>query len=317
MIPDAAGVKSGVEPGVRKSALVLGGAGFIGAHLVRHLVGHASYGRVQVAGRGVGRLDAVANSDLFEGIVDGLLLERCHRPDVVFWAIGGASVAASLQDPEADFAESVPPLVALLEHLQDDWRGTRLVFISSAAVYGNALIGPASMSSPLQPMSPYGLHKKQSEELIRAAVSEWGISATVLRAFSIYGPGLRRQLFWDAIRKCEAGDFRYSGSGSERRDWVYVDDLIALLAELALAPDSLPPVINVGSGAGTTVADALRQLFAALGVASAPEFVGSARAGDPDCLVAGTDPEFGSYFTTPLEMGLKQYVAWYRAQAAT
>jgi UDP-glucose 4-epimerase len=318
MNPDAAGTRAGVEPAAPRSALVLGGAGFIGAHLVRHLAGHGSYGRVQVAGRGVGRLDAVANSDPVEGLVDGLLLQRCHRPDVVFWAIGGASVAASLRDPEADFAESVPPLVALLERLKNDWRGARLVFISSAAVYGNALIGPASISSPLQPMSPYGLHKQQSEELIRAAVSEHGVAATVVRAFSVYGPGLRRQLFWDAIRKCEASDFRYSGGGSEtaRLGPCRRPGRTARRSRARAGPVPAADQCRLGcrhDGRGRTSTPVSRPL----GVASAPEFMGSTRAGDPETLVADPDPELRSYFRMPLDAGLAQYVAWYRAQAAT
>ncbi len=295
------------------SALVLGGAGFIGQHLLDHLIKRPEFPRIQVAGSRVSQLSRFSGLAPIEDTVDATLLQACTRPDVIFWAIGGSSVGLSLKDPDLDFKLSIPPLVALLDQMRGPWEGAHLIFLSSAAVYGQSGSLATSTSSTLLPISPYGNHKKKSEELILDAVATNGISSTIVRPFSVYGPGLRRQLFWDALRKQQFGDLRFHGGGDELRDWVYIDDLIALLIDIALSPKKFASVINAGTGAGITVSSALNCLLATVSSTESAEFSGSVRAGDPDRLVACPIEQQGlsRYFNTPLNEGLGHYVNWY------
>lgn len=290
-------------PGRKLSALVLGGNGFIGHHLVDELTArYEIFVDVQTAGR------------IQEGrAINIALLEECREPDIVYWAAGSASVASSLQDPKQDYSLNIPPLKAVLEQLESRWQQTRLVFLSSAAVYGLSGSNATSTVSSLRPISPYGKHKVLSEQMIQASNAGQKGRCHIIRPFSVYGPGLKRQLFWDALEKIRRNNFDFFGSGQEFRDWVYVDDLLKLMADIAIFPERFPTTLNAGSGQGISIESTLGQLFKTLYLEETPIFSGLVKTGDPDQLVADADEQqqFSDYFVTPLEAGLRHYVAWY------
>ena len=163
-------------------------------------------------------------------------------------------------------------------------------------------------------MSPYGEHKRQSEECIATHAARDGFEYRIVRPFSVYGPGLRKQLFWDAARKAASGDFDFFGSGAELRDWVYVGDLARLLADIGVRPDDFPRVVNAGTGVGLSTRTVLGHLFDAMGLATNPRFAHGARPGDPDRLVADATEQRAQsdYYRTPLDTGLRHYVGWLR-----
>jgi UDP-glucose 4-epimerase len=284
------------------TALVTGGAGFIGAAVVRAL-GAAGH-RVSIAGMG--------------WRTDPLTPERiaalAPELDLVVHCAGGSSVGASLQDPYADFAKSVEPFACLLHHLRSR-AGVRVVLLSSAAVYGNAVEVPTPETAPVSPISPYGIHKQICEQLCMSYGRTFGVASVIVRLFSIYGPGLRKQLLWDACRKARAGDLVFAGSGDEHRDWLHVDDAASLI--LAATPQASPeaPIFNGGTGVGARVRDVVESICRELGV-DAPRFSGTARPGDPSRYIAditrasalGWSPQFD------LARGLSEYVAWFREQ---
>lgn len=295
-------------------ALVLGGAGFIGRHLVRQLRVQFPDMELDVAGDRVSELPEEPGVRRWTVSLPDLLQLLPQEPALIYWAIGGASVAASVQDPRHDYRRSVPPLNILLEQLTRTWVQTRLVFISSAAVYGRHGGAATPTSAPLAPISPYGEHKLTSERMI-AAFDPTGTRSHVVRPFSVYGPGLRKQLFWDALEKGRQGEFRFHGAGSELRDWLYVGDLVALLADMADASKFFPPLLNAGTGIGRRVAEVLELVHQLGGLPASPEFLGLARAGDPDRLVACPHEQqlLEGYFQTPLSQGLQRYWDWYRS----
>lgn len=296
-----------------ESVLVLGGSGFIGSHLFQHLINAGAFASVQTAGSGVSKLYRPNQPRPVSGVVDRALLDQCLEPGMVFWAIGGASVAGSIHNSEADYERSIPPLEALLSKMAQDWQKSRLVFLSSAAIYGLSGSCATKTDSSLLPISPYGQHKLISEQLILASHAHREGRCTIVRPFSVYGPGLNRQLFWDALGKVRRNNFDFFGSGQELRDWVYVGDLVKLLTDIAIFPERFPKILNAGSGHGISVEATLNILFQTLKLAENPVFAGLAKAGDPDRLVADAEDqsEFSSYFVTPLETGLRHYVDWY------
>ena len=298
----------------KKFTLVLGAAGFIGKHLVKHLKEIRLFDSLILAGYGIKDKFALSEDIILDGVIDECLLRQCPKPNVIFFIAGSASVGSSLLEPAKDFTKSIPPLIAVLEKIRKDWHSTLLIFVSSAAVYGAMGSFATSVSNLLEPISPYGLHKKMSEELIIFACRHHDLNAVILRPFSVYGPGLRKQLLWEALRKADKGDYRFFGTGREARDWIYVSDFVSLLVDIAKYYTTFPQILNAGTGKGTTVVEMLRILFRAYGIHCEPIFNGDTKPGDPDCLVANTDEQapYSSYFSTSLEDGLSMYVNWYR-----
>jgi UDP-glucose 4-epimerase len=283
-------------------ALVTGGAGFIGSAIVRAL--RAAGHEVDVAGTS-------SQTDPLTARIAAL-----DPVDLIVHCAGGSSVRTSVEDPAADFAKTVPPFEALLERVRHAMPAARVVLLSSAAVYGNAAHVPTPESTTLAPVSPYGEHKQRCEQLCATYGRDFGVASTVVRLFSVYGAGLRKQLLWDACRKARAGDVTFAGTGDEERDWLHVDDAAALVLAATPHATALAPVLNGGSGVGVRVREVVGQICAALG-APAPQFTGSARAGDPSRYVADISRAraLGWSPRIPLERGISEYVEWFKRQS--
>ncbi len=210
-------------------------------------------------------------------------------PELLFHAAGGSSVGASVADPAGDFARTVGSLRETLAFLKAQAPRARLIYPSSAAVYGAASHGPLPEASLLDPISPYGVHKLLAEVEIADAAAGFGLRAVILRFFSLYGPGLKKQLLWDLARRLQARPARLelSGAGEEQRDFLFVDDAVRLVGLAAgLNLDGAPLVLNGGRGEPVSVRQAAQALARALGSDAAIGFSGETRPGDPAALVA-------------------------------
>lgn len=251
-----------------RRALVTGAGGFLGGAFA-HALAQEGW-----------RVAALRRGDSLTAALAAL-----GPPELVFHAAGGASVGASLADPAADRADTLGTLEALLALLKAEAPGARLVYPSSAAVYGEAGPGPIPETAPLAPVSPYGAHKVEAEAMITAS----GLDAVIIRYFSVYGPGLKKQLIWELMNRLAArpAEIALSGSGEEVRDFLYVDDALSLArltADAALGPG--PLILNGGSGVGHTIREVTETLVQAMGADAAIRFTGEVRAGDPRSLVA-------------------------------
>ena len=114
-------------------------------------------------------------------------------------------------------------------------KDSQLVIPSSAAVYGQKNEKSISVHDVLNPVSPYGNHKRICETLSKFYSNYYKLRISIIRLFSLYGPGLKKQLLWDACNKIYSGDQIYSGTGLEKRDWIYIEDAINLIL-LAFLP---------------------------------------------------------------------------------
>jgi UDP-glucose 4-epimerase len=236
---------------------------------------------------------------------------------------GGSSVGAALANPREDFFRTVATTAELLEWIRLDAPECRLLAISSAAVYGAGHPGAIAEDAPLLPYSPYGHHKRVMEELCRSYAASFGTRVCIARLFSVYGPGLTKQLLWDACSRLESGatTLTLGGSGDELRDWTEVRDVARALAMLLPLADATGPVFNVGTGLATPVRSVATALLAAWtelgGQAVALSFNGQSRVGDPFSLVACSQrlQKLGFQWHHPLRSGLQDYVAWHRLRA--
>lgn len=303
------------------SIWVTGAAGFIGSHLVRRLAtrGHSVAGIDLLPVESAGLGDAVARWDASGLSPQSLeaMREKTGVPDVVYHLAGGSSVGASLADPASDFAATVGGTATLLEWVRSSSQKTRLVVVSSAAVYGNIHRDAIGEDAATAPYSPYGAHKFAMEATVKGWSSSFGIPAVAVRLFSVYGPGLRKQLLWDLSNRLhrEDGPVELGGSGDELRDWTHVADVVRAIEFASDLAQSGMPVINAGS----TVPSNVRQI--ALGLVGAfcadpgrLRFSGEARPGDPYSLVAATGrlADLGFEWRIGVEEGLQSYADWYR-----
>lgn len=249
--------------------LITGTSGFIGGGLGRYAsqAGHVVMGTgrsPQSSKKWPGLYTSVSGTENLSVLI------RDFLPDVLVHAAGTASVGASLNDPLNDFRGSVQTCVNVLEAVRQSGTAPLVVIPSSAAVYGNPASLPVDEEVSLQPISPYGFHKAACELLAREYAECFGLKVMICRLFSVFGPAQHRLLVWELYQQL-AGPEKTAwldGTGKETRDFLYIDDLTAVLLGLierfhCSDPECL--IVNVASGIETsvlTLAEMIRDLVA-------------------------------------------------------
>jgi UDP-glucose 4-epimerase len=236
-------------------------------------------------------------------------------PEIIVHAAGGSAVGASVVAPDSDFDRTVASVREVLGFMRTDASAARLIFLSSAAVYGATSADKVSENAPLSPISPYGLHKRLAEELLCGWAGIFGLDVSIIRLFSVFGPGNRKQLFWDLARRAldRPAMLQLSGTGDEARDFLYIDDAVRYVGSIAGLPRaSSPRIVNGGTGRATSVRAAALALCSALGIEAQLDFSGEERAGDPRRLVSdpGYAKSLGIEPEVSFKTGVESYAAW-------
>ena len=294
-------------------ALVTGGAGFIGSHVVDALLARGDEVHV---------LDDLSKG-LPENVAAGAVLHVADirepdeivdiaRPDVVLHLAAQADVRVSVDRPDFDADVNVIGTVRMLEAARR--HGAKLVFTSSGgAAYGEC-DGPAQETAPLRPLAPYGTSKLCGEAYLATFNRLHGSTHVALRLGNVYGPRQEPHgeagvvaIFMGLLH--EGGAPTIFGDGSQTRDYVYVGDVARALL---LGLDHDGGVFNVGTGLETSVLELYDTIQAAAGVTCAPEFA-PARLGELersvlDASLAAT--ELGWTPELPLAEGLAATWAW-------
>lgn len=261
--------------------LITGGAGFIGSTLANYLSNENSV--VVIDDLSMGKKDnLVKNSNL--KFINGSVTNKEVMSDVlinnnfdyIFHLAAIASVADSVERPvethQVNF-ESVLLLLELIKNYQKDLK--RLVFSSSAAVYGDEPTLPKQEESVIRPLTPYAVDKFAAEQYVLDYYHLYGIPTSAVRFFNVYGPNQNPEspysgvisILVDRYKKLQSGvetQFTLFGDGSQSRDFVFIEDVIQALLLVANKEEALGRQFNVGTGNAISLIELIKVIDEAL-----------------------------------------------------
>lgn len=245
--------------------LITGGAGFIGSNLANHLM--KDHQVVVIDDLSMGKKSNLIDSPnltFIEGsVTDQQLMEDTltnYKFDYIFHLAAIASVADSVARPVETHQVNFDSVLLLLELTRRTQKKLkRLVFSSSAAVYGDEPTLPKKEESVIRPLTPYAIDKFAAESYVLAYSNLYDVPCSAVRFFNVYGPNQNPKspysgvisILVDRYKKLQAGqeaNFTLFGDGSQSRDFVYIDDVIQALLLVADKKTALGRQFNVGTG---------------------------------------------------------------------
>ena len=298
---------------------VTGATGFLGSHVVRALVERGCAPVLMSrSARAAEGLRAVP-FDLRDprSVTDAV---RAVRPDVVLHLAGTIAGRAASAAAARECAEvNIDGTLRLLEAAQESG-ARRIVLLGSALEYGNQP-GPLHEGLPLQPATAYGISKAAASLFAQALFRSSACPVVVLRLFTVYGPGQSPEMFVaEAIDRALDGEpFRMS-QGTQRRDLVFVGDVVEAILAAAAAPGADGEIVNVGSGQALPLQDVARRIWRLSGTA-APLLIGALAAApvqlhDTWADVTRARRVLGWQPRTDLDSGLRATIESQRERAA-
>jgi UDP-glucuronate 4-epimerase len=312
------------------SVLITGGAGFIGYHLAAALIGKGmevnlldnfnNFYDPEIKRQNVRDLQSMGRVPLH--VVDILDRDKLRhvfevtRPDTVVHLAAWAGVRPSLEKPELYSAVNVTGTVHLLE-LAKEFSVRCFVFGSSSSVYGGSTRVPFAENDPVgTPVSPYAATKRAGELLCHTYAHNFAMHITCLRFFTVYGPRQRPEM---AIHKFaqlmfEGKEIPIFGKGDSRRDYTYVEDIVAgILAAIEVNPCF--EIVNLGESQTITLMEVVEQLQNALGKKAPLRFL-PVQPGDMDITYADINRArqiLGYNPQKPFKDGIRLFADWFLA----
>jgi UDP-glucose 4-epimerase len=302
-----------------KTVLITGVAGFIGRYVARYFseqgwsvigIDNSPPENAPLANLAAYHQLQLPSSNLNSLIKDNL-------PQVCIHCAGRASVNLSVTNPGADFYGNTILTFELLNALRLNAPECRFIFLSSAAVYGNPESLPVSEKQLCAPLSPYGFHKLQCEQICLEFTKVYKLPTASLRIFSAYGPGLRRQVLWDICQKAIAqSSLSLLGTGKESRDFIHALDIAKALNVVAESAPMQGEVYNLGTGREVCIDELAYLILDALELDCPLQFDGAVPVGTPLNWQADVSKLISLGFTAsvPLERGVKTFANWCRAE---
>ena len=311
--------------------LVTGGAGFIGSHLCERLLERGDDVAV------IDNFDPFYPERLKRGALAPLLERgmrlftadirdadavdralRESRPERIVHLAALAGVRPSLERPAEYMDVNVRGTAVLLEAARE--AGVeRFVFGSSSSVYGANAVPPFQESARIDsPLSPYAASKAAGEQLVSTWRNLYGLEAISLRFFTVYGARQRPDLAIHKFsRRILAGQkLPFFGDGTSRRDYTYIDDILAGVVAALSAPLSRHEIVNLGGAQTTSLRELIALLEEALGARAEldlqPEQKGDMPLTSADVSHAGA--VLGYAPRTPLRQGLRKFADWIRGE---
>jgi UDP-glucose 4-epimerase len=303
-----------------KEVVVTGGAGFIGSNLCRTLL---EQGAKVTAFDNLysGKIEFIKDlieDDKFnfvqEDIRDTAALEKATKnSEVIFHLAAQTSVPFSMENPKEDSEINVIGTLNVLEAARK--AGARVVFASSAAVYGNPEKKPTPETYPTHPIAFYGLSKLLGENCCRFYQEIYGLEVVILRIFNVYGPNCHGVIY-DFLNKLQKTPDKLEvlGTGRQARDFIYISDMVDFLLKAATSPAAVGEVFNVGTGTTTSVSELAKMIIEILGLKDVEIYFtgGQAWEGDMNITLADNNKAVNELKWRPqvsLKDGLKKLIS--------
>jgi UDP-glucose 4-epimerase len=294
--------------------LVVGSSGFIGTNITAHF---------QFKGNEVYLCDFldIRNQENYFRInpfnSDYNVIFEKHHFDLVINCAGSANVGASIDNPFFDFDLNVNVVSKILGAIYKTKPNTKFINLSSAAVYGNPPSLPIKIeyAENANPLSPYGVHKRISEILLKSYHNSFGIPTCSLRLFSAYGNDQKKLLMWDLFQKFTDNskeNVELFGTGDETRDFIHIEDIMQQVQLVVDNADFNGEAINIANGIEISIKE-MAQLFKKFTVSNKEiKFNNNVRDGDPLnwCADISILKLWGYNQSVQLEQGVKSFLIW-------
>lgn len=292
--------------------LITGISGFIGHHVADKFSG-LDY---EIVGIDNEKKDCIFRTYVIDLLKDDIaIVLKSEKPDIIIHCAGLASVPYSFAHPEEDIQLNTVMVQRILFAMKECNMGNiRFIMLSSAAVYGQPMHLPVCETDELNPMSPYALHKKMAEDICLYFIRNFDFDIKIARIFSAYGPGLKKQIFWDMLQKINNdGQLNLFGTGNESRDYIFIEDIVEAIYLIAVN-DTLNYIFwNVANGQEIFIKD-LARLFVQKKKIPYNKIVfnGSIREGDPLnwCADISRLALIGYKRQVSIEEGIDRYIRW-------
>ena len=248
--------------------LITGSAGFLGAALANYLVreGHNVRGIDDLSTGNPEAMDDGVNFTRGDINDRPKLWTLLQEVDCVYHLAARVAVAESVLYPREYNAVNVGGTVSLMEAMRDVGV-SRVVFISSGAVYGEQASQPLKETATPNPGSPYAVSKLASEYYVHTIGRLWGIDTISLRVFNAYGPGQGLPVAHPPVipnflrQAVKEGTIVIHGDGKQTRDYVFVDDVVRAMVFAGSTPGINNLAINVGSGIETSLRELVQMIL--------------------------------------------------------
>jgi UDP-glucose 4-epimerase len=302
---------------VKKKVLVTGAKGFIGSNVVNFFK-KLDY---ETFGVGHGQLDeqhcrSIGLDYWFQDDISIDTLRGINRKfDVIVHCAGSGSVGFSVNHPYDDFRKTVDGTLEVLEYIRLFNSDAYLIYPSSPSVQGQIVNLKINENDTGVPISPYGYHKRIAEDLCASYSKKFGINVAVVRLFSVYGNGLKKQLLWDACKKLHNAHEKtveFFGTGEESRDFVHISDVLSLF-ECILKQKPNRIIVNCGTGCSVTIHDVVYMINSRMVNNSDIIFNNNVDLGNPKhyCADIVLSKSTGWAPKVNFKQGLAEYLDWF------
>jgi UDP-glucose 4-epimerase len=314
--------------------VVIGGLGFIGVNLTARLLADGRSVTVVTPSRArhaqrAADFEARGVRILEGDLRDGAAMTAAVEGQAIVFNLAGESGAVrSMEDPWTDLDVNCRGNLVLLEALRTSAPQAKLVFVGSRLAYGRQTQQPVSEGQVPDPLCLHAIHKLTVENYLRLYRSLFGLRYAVARVTNPYGPGQPAgRTAYGVVNRLIAlaladATLPIYGDGTQRRDYIHVDDLVSALVTLAESPSSDGATFNVGSGHGIRMIDMAHAIIDLAGGGRVehvpwPALAEQIETGDFVADISRIRAELGWAPTIPLRDGLQKTIDHHRAYTAS